>query len=118
MDRLLRRISKRILTDSLDEQKYNKYRQMMDVDGWQVHREYLIILKGLIANELLGSKFTELPPIEKDVEQRAYAMVDKMIMFLLDPLQEARKAVRVTRHNKKQMGVTQRGNDQKGKTNG
>ena len=115
MDRLLRRISQRILTDSLDEQKYHKYLQLKEQDGWQVHQEYLITMRGLIANDMLGEKFTELPPIEKDIQQRAYEMVNRVIIFLLDPALEARKAVRIKRYNQKQLEATKHGSDRKGK---
>ena len=67
------------------------YAQMESHPGWSVHKEMLMLLRGHIAEELLSKRFTELDATEKDVQQRAYSMVDDFIKFMLNPLAQAKK---------------------------
>lgn len=117
MKKLLRKLSETIVRDQRNVEQYNKYRQMQDTEGWEVYRGYLNYLRGTIALEILGEKFTKLPPVDKDVQQRAYAMVDELILFFLDPLREAQKQAKFKWHNKL-MEATVKRSDQKGKENG
>ena len=64
---------------------------MMSTDGWKIHAEWLTYLQGFIIEDMLSEKFTGLDPIQKDIEQRAYAGIHKVLTFLLDPLEKARK---------------------------
>uniref|UniRef100_A0A6M3J1H7 Uncharacterized protein n=1 Tax=viral metagenome TaxID=1070528 RepID=A0A6M3J1H7_9ZZZZ len=67
------------------------YAEMEKHPGWNTHKEMLMLCRGQIAEELLSKRFTELDATEKDVQQRAYSMVDDFIKFLLAPLQQAKK---------------------------
>jgi len=67
------------------------YASMESHPGWSVHKEMLLLLRGQIAEELLSKRFTELSATDKDVQQRAYSMVDDFIQFLLNPLSQAKK---------------------------
>ena len=118
MDKLLRKLSEMIVQSEKDQQLYNKYVQMTETEGWEVHKSYLVYLRGAIASEMLGKSFTKLPPDEKDSQQRAYAMADKLILFLLDPLQKAQQLAKIKWHNKL-MEATMKRSDRKGsKKNG
>ena len=114
MDKILRLLSQKIVSSEEDISKVKKYHALKEHPGWQVHLEYLAFLRGLVAIELLGDRFTNLDPIRKDVAQRAYAMVDKLVLFLVDPMAEAQKTMQIKRHNER-MGATFKGSDQKGK---
>ena len=41
--------------------------------------------------DMLDSSFTKLSPEEKDLQQRTYAGINELIMFLIDPLKEVAK---------------------------
>ena len=107
MKNLINRLAVKVTSSAEDEQKRHKYEQMQAFDGWKTHQEYLLTIRGLMAEELLSDAFSALKPLEKDSIQRAYAMVDQMIIFLLDPLVKARRMVSIQAHNKKyDMGAT------------
>lgn len=60
-----------------------------------------MFIRGLIAEELLSKQFTELDSTKKDVTQRAYAMANELILFLVDPIAEVRKVTSIANHNKR-----------------
>ena len=99
MQRILRRISHQIVKDASAGEDYRKYESLKSHEGWKVHQKYLLLVVGMIADEILGKNFTALDAYEKDVLQRAYAMANQLIGFLLDPLAEARKLAAIKRHN-------------------
>jgi len=72
-------------------QRITAYGQMKNHPGWAVHQEILMLCRGKIAEEVLSKRFTDLGSTEKDVRQRAYAIVDEFIKFLLNPLAKAQK---------------------------
>jgi len=108
MQRHIRKLQKDFFTTNKGHHALSKYAQMMEHEGWKIHQDCLIYLKGLILDDLLGSRFTELKPIEKDVRQRAYAGVNEIIDFLLNPVAQARNANAIRQHNMK-MEATVRG---------
>jgi len=99
MNRALRQVAKKIISSETDKQNYNKYLQMMQHEGWQIYREYLLYFRGFLAEDMFGKDFTGLDPIEKDVTQRAYAMASELVMFLLNPIAEARRLADIKQHN-------------------
>lgn len=90
------------------QQNLRKYHQMTTHEGWKVHQDCLLTLKGLILEELLSRRFTDLKPIEKDIRQRAYADVIEILNFLYDPFKEARTLSDISNHNRR-MGATLKG---------
>lgn len=110
MINVINRLAAKVVSNEADQQKLHKYQQMMGHDGWVVHQEYLLTVRGLMAENMLSEQFSALSASEKDAIQRAYAMVDRMIIFLLDPLVKARSMAAIQAHNKKQeatvMGAT------------
>ena len=74
---------------NVTDRKLTKYIEMRKHQGWPVHEELLLLIRGKIAEELLSKRFTEKDMTTKDVEQRAYMMVDELIRFLLNPLEKA-----------------------------
>ena len=101
MNHIISQLVRKVTATEEDKRKVDKYVQMQALEGWKTHQEYLLYLRGLMAEDLLSDRFTSLKPIEKDVCQRAYAMVDQMVLFLLDPLAKARKLNVIAVHNKK-----------------
>lgn len=79
------------------QKKISAYASMKGQYGWEVHTEMLMLLRGAIAEDLLSADFTELPSTEKDIQQRAYAMVDDLIMFLINPLAKAEQRAKFIR---------------------
>jgi hypothetical protein len=108
LNHLISQLVKKVTSSEEDKHKVEKYMQLQTFEGWKTHQEYLLYLRGLMAEDLLSDRFTSLKPIEKDVCQRAYAMVDQMVLFLLDPLAKARKLNVIAAHNQK-MEATLRG---------
>jgi hypothetical protein len=90
----LRRLITKLSDHYADFEENNRsitaYAQMENHPGWSIHKEMLLLLRGLVAEDLLSKKFTELDATEKDVQQRAYSMVDDFIQFLLNPLAQAK----------------------------
>ena len=82
----------------MQDKKLTKYLQMRSHQGWPVHEELLLLFRGKIAEELLSRRFTEKDQATKDVEQRAYMMVDELIRFLLNPLEKAQKRAEFARN--------------------
>lgn len=70
---------------------------MRSHQGWEVHQEMLLLFRGKVAEELLSRRFSEKDAYAKDVEQRAYMMVDELIRFLLNPLEKAQKRAEFAR---------------------
>ena len=82
--------------------------QMRSHQGWEVHQEILLLLRGKIAEELLSRKFSDQDSYTKDVEQRAYMLVDELIRFLLNPLEKAQKRARFARELEQRVEATYR----------
>ena len=70
MRKILNRVSKKILAFEKDQRNFAAYENMMAHPGWPIHVEYLMLIRGLIATELLSPTFTKLDANEKDVVQR------------------------------------------------
>jgi hypothetical protein len=68
-----------------------------------------LLIRGKIAEELLSRRFTEKDGVTKDVEQRAYYMVDELIRFLMNPLEKAHKRAEFDRGLEQQLGATPQG---------
>ena len=79
------------------QRKISAYVSMKGQHGWNVHVEMLMLLQGAIAEYMLSSEFTELPTTEKDIRQRAYAMANELIMFLINPLKKAEERAKFMR---------------------
>ena len=71
------------------QRKLSAYAAMKGHEGWDTHTEMLMLLRGALAEDMLSNDFTVLESTEKDIRQRAYAMTDQMIRFLLNPLAKA-----------------------------
>lgn len=87
----MRHILSEISEHYSEDQKLNTYWHMKEHPGWPVHQEILLLIRGKMAEELLSFRFTKLDKDEKDAQQRAYAYVDEIIRFLLNPMEKAIK---------------------------
>lgn len=112
MNVVISKLGAKILSTEEDKHKTAKYLQMQQTDGWKVHLEFLLYMRGLMAEDMLSDRFTSLTAYEKDVSQRAYAMAEQIVQFLIDPLSRARKLAAMTRHNQK-MEATMKGSDRR-----
>ena len=117
MIHVISKLANYVASNAEDGMKAKKYSQMQATDGWKVHLEYLMYLRGLMAEDLLSDRFTALSAQEKDVSQRAYALADQLVLFLVDPMAKARKLNVIAQHNFKQE-ATMRGATGKGASNG
>ncbi len=102
MRRIITQLSKKY--SDVNDRKLTKYLAMRSHEGWAVHQEMLLLLRGMIAEELLSRRFTEKDKDSKDVEQRAYMMVDELIRFLINPLEKAIKRAQFARAFDERMG--------------
>ena len=98
MNRIINEISHLYADANVNDLKLTKYLQMRSHPGWNVHQELLLMFRGKIAEELLSRRFTEKDQTTKDIEQRAYMMVDELIRFLLNPLEKAQKRAEFARN--------------------
>jgi len=103
---LLSKLVKNVLKKPDGGAALHKYKAMQETEGWQVHLAMLLYIQGLFAEDMLSPRFTGLKPIEKDVNQRAYAMVNTLIQFLLNPLEIVQAQNAVDQHNIKQWEAT------------
>jgi len=94
MRSLLRQLSEHYAARESEDRKLSTYIAMRKHEGWEVHQEMMLILRGMIAGELLSDRFTKLDATEKDVQQRAYSYTNDLIDFLLNPLEKAVKRAR------------------------
>ena len=108
MNHIILKLAKKVSSTDSDKQKSSKYLELQRQEGWKTHQEYLLFIRGLMAEDMLSDRFTALKPLEKDVCQRAYSMLDQLIVFLLDPQDRARRLNVINVHNK-QMEATVRG---------
>lgn len=115
MNHIISKLAQKINSNDSDRQKTTKYVEMQGFEGWKTHQEYLLFIRGLMAEDMLSDRFTALKPIEKDVCQRAYAMTDSMIVFLLDPLVRARRLNVIAAHNQKMEATVRGATDERGR---
>ena len=108
MKRHLNRLKQFLYSDGQGEQVRTKYEHMMKHDGWGVHQNCLITLMGLMRDDMLSARFLELSPTDKDIHIRAYAGIEQVIKFLLNPAAQARNMNAIKNHNRK-MGATATG---------
>jgi len=85
------------------QSQISAYVSMKGTPGWRVHVEMLMLLRGAIAEEMLSNDFTELDATEKDIQQRAYSMVEDLIMFLTNPLKIAQERAKFVRGFNREM---------------
>jgi hypothetical protein len=114
VNHIISKIASYVAATADDNARAQKYDQMQKTDGWKIHAEYLMYIRGLMAEDLLSERFTALKPIEKDVSQRAYALVDQMVLFLIDPMAKARKLNVIAKHNLKQEATITGATNRKG----
>lgn len=105
---ILRELSQYYGNTEDGNQKLNRYFGLKQSDGWEIHREFLLMIRAKIAEEMLSRRFMELDKEEKDAKQRAYVYTDEIIRFLLNPLELAIKRADFIRGFNNRMGATQR----------
>lgn len=108
MRKILRDISVNFLNQNEIDGKLVKYLEMKKHKGWEVHQEFLLLMRGAIAEDMLSATFTKLDKDEKDSKQRAYSHVDEIIRFLLNPVEKAQKFAGIMKHNQKLSAQAQR----------
>lgn len=101
IEKFLNRISRQIIKSEKDEQMYAKYAQLQDTPGWQWYMRRLLLLKGLMAEEVLSPAFSKLEPHEKDARQRAYAGINSLLDWLMNPLAPAHRHLRLVQQASK-----------------
>jgi hypothetical protein len=114
--RAIKKLANKLVSTETEKQKYNKLVQMTQTDGWQIYMEYLLYMRGFMAEDLFSKEFTEKTPAEKDILQRAYSMVSEVILFLTNPLEEARRVAAYKRHNQAMEATKRKQPTKKGTT--
>ncbi|MCK5616926.1 hypothetical protein KAR91_84470 [Candidatus Pacearchaeota archaeon] len=61
------------------------YERVSKSPQWQFVRDVLLTVKGTMLTDMYSSKFTNLDPTEKDVQQRAYYQINQLLEFLMQP---------------------------------
>lgn len=89
------------------------YREMQKHPGWKAHQVVLATVAQELKNRMVRRDFTDLPPAEKDSQQRAYAMVHEAVEFLLNPMAYVDRQAAVSMHNQAMQEATRKGSDRK-----
>ena len=109
MHKILVKLSRRIVSSDEERRKCGNVEDMMKHEGWRTFAEWLLIMRGFMAEDLLSEGFTNKESIEKDIQQRAYHLADEIILFLLNPLGKAQKLARYQNLVKTLQGATKMG---------
>lgn len=73
-------------TDAEFQREINNFQVVIKSSQWKFYKQMLLIIRGIMANNMFSKQFTTLDTKEKDVAQRTYYNIDQILMFLLDPL--------------------------------
>lgn len=65
--------------------KLVSYDRFLATEDGKFFISMLAIMKGLIANDMLGAEYTQKKAEEKDVQQRAYYHISQVLSFLSAP---------------------------------
>ena len=87
-------------SDEAASQEFMKFYRLREEPGWKEMVRMIHITNGLMAQEMLGDRFTNLPQKEKDIKQRVYAGFRVFLNFLENPSQELEKAMFLEGHDK------------------
>jgi len=82
MRQFVREILKIYFKDEGMQQSIEKIYRMRQDPGWAEFVKIIHIVRGFMAQEMLGKKYTELNAVEKDVTQRTYAGINEFLDFL------------------------------------
>ena len=99
MKKILHDVTVHYLSTEERDRKLTAYSRLMKNENWPVHSEFLLLIRGMIAEEVLSDRFTKLDKEEKDSRQRAFNNVDALIQFLLNPIKNAENIAKIKRHN-------------------
>lgn len=100
MKKFVKQISKMYASDEAASQEFMKFYRLRDEPGWTEMVKIIHITRGLMAQEMLGDRFTGLSEKEKDVKQRVYAGLQVFLNFLENPSLELEKAMYLAGHQK------------------
>ena len=87
-------------SDEAAAQEFMKFHRLRDEPGWTEMIRMIHITRGLMAQEMLGDKFTNLLEKDKDIKQRVFAGLQVFLNFLENPSQELEKAMYLAGHEK------------------
>lgn len=73
-------------TDAEFQREINNFQLAIKSHQWKFYKQMLLIIKGIMANDMFSKQFTTLDTKEKDIAQRTYYNIDQILTFLLDPL--------------------------------
>lgn len=85
--------------EEITEEGIQEYEAMQATKGWQFHQSVLQLYRGRMLEVLLSKEFTEKSAQEKDVLQRTFHELDKIINFLLNPLMKFKQSNKWKIHN-------------------
>ena len=101
MKTILKDISRVYFKTNEDNQKLMKYHALTRAPEWEMYKEFLLLIRGTIAEQMFSKDFTELGSREKDIRQRTYANMNEVINFLFNPLKGIESEVKFKQHNAK-----------------
>lgn len=99
MKSIIQKLKLKLLSSETDVQNLTKYLDMKQHPGWAVHVALLIEMRNHIMEDMLRERFTKLDAVEKDVRQRAYAQVNDVLEFLINPVADAYRMGMIRKHN-------------------
>lgn len=85
MKDLLKDIQDYMEQDDGFRQRSGQYTRAMKSEEWQFLNHAILIIKGKMMEDMLSLKHTNSDPYDKDVTQRTYYNINRMLDFLTSP---------------------------------
>lgn len=102
MKRIVTKLAKYMI-DQSGTAGFNKFLALQEHEGWGAFVKYLLYIRVLIQEDMLSREYTDLPSREKDIVQRAYFLIDELLLFLASPVKKLKTIGDIKRHNKNQL---------------
>jgi hypothetical protein len=100
LKKFVKQIAKMYASDEAAGQGFQKFYRLRQEDGWSELVRMIHIVQGLMAQQMLSAKFTDLSKEEKDIKQRTYAGLRVFLAFLENPAPELERAMFMAGHDK------------------
>jgi hypothetical protein len=77
------------------QHKMDTYGRFLSTQDGQFIKDVFLTIKGVILEDMLSTRYTKLEANEKDVQQRAYHHITKLMDFLAEPKRWVRQRSKI-----------------------
>jgi len=93
LKKFIKQIARLYATDEAAAQGFRKFYYLRQQEGWTEFIKLMHIIRGLMATEMFGLRYTQLNAEEKDVQQRVFSGINELLEFLENPSPELERAM-------------------------